>query len=151
LLQQKAPAFITGSGISERILSSSVDKLQEAKDKGAQFLVGGTERASKSALKPTIITGVTKEMSLSDEEAFGPSFSLYVVKTEQEAVGLANDTQYGLNAAVHSTNMERALAVAQEIDTAQVHINSMTAHDERKSPIISVLRVLSPTQLSSTP
>ncbi len=127
-----APGFATGSGISDRIIGSSLAKLQDAGDKGARFLVGGPERASKSALKPTIVTGVTKTMHISDEEAFGPSFSLYVAEDDQEAIEMANDTQYGLNAAVHSTNMEHAIEVAKEIDTASIHINSMTAHDERE-------------------
>lgn len=88
--------------------------------------------ASKSALKPTILMGVTRGMEISDEEAFGPSFSLYTAKDDAEAIRLANETRYGLNAAVHSTNMQHALEVAKEIDTAQIHVNSMTAHDERK-------------------
>lgn len=132
LLQQFAPGFETGSGISERIISSSVSKLQDAKDKGAKFLVGGPDRASKTALKPTIVTGVTKSMQLADEEAFGPSFSLYIAKNDDEAIEMANDTQYGLNAAVHSSNMQHALEVAKQIETATIHVNCMTAHDERE-------------------
>lgn len=88
---------------------------------------------------PSIITGVSKEMSLHDEEGFGPSASLYVVKDDAEAVKVANSTRYGLNAAVHSTDMQHALEVAQEIDTAQVHINNMTAHDERELTLVSTL------------
>ena len=131
-LKQVAASFTTGSGISERIINSSLEKLRDAKEKGARFLVGGLEMASKSAPKPTIPMGVTRRMEISDEEAFGPSFSLYTAKDDAEAITLANETRYGLNAAVHSTNMQHALEVAQEIDTAQVHVNSMTAHDERK-------------------
>ena len=132
LLKKYGSSFVTGSGVSDRIINSSLEKLQDAKQKGAGFLIGGPEKASHSALKPTIITRVTKDMQLSDEEAFGPSFSLYVVNTDQEAIDLANETRYGLNAAVHSTSMDHALSVAREIDTAQVHVNSMTAHDERR-------------------
>ena len=47
---------------------------------------------------------------------------------------MANDSFYGLNAAIHSTNMQHALDVAKEIDTAQIHVNNMTAHDEREQP-----------------
>lgn len=125
--------FKTGSGVSERIINSSLEKLHDAQQKGAKFLVGGPEMASKTALKPTIITGVTKDMTVSDEEAFGPSFSLYVAENDLEAIEMANETSYGLNAAVHSTSMQHALEVAKEIDTGQIHVNSMTAHDERKS------------------
>lgn len=132
LLKEAAVNFNTGSGISERILRSSLDKIEEAEQKGARFLVGGATKATKSSLTPTILTDVTKDMQISDEEAFGPSFTLYVAMDDLEAIEMANETRYGLNAAVHSTNMQHALEVAQEIDTAQVHINSMTAHDERR-------------------
>lgn len=114
------------------MLEASLEKLNEAKAKGAKFLVGSAEKASVASLKPAIITGVTKEMQIADDEAFGPSFSLYVVKTEKEAIDMANDTRYGLNAAVHSMNMDHALEVAKQLDNGQIHINSMTVHDERK-------------------
>lgn len=127
-----ATNFKTGSGVTSRIISASLDKLKDAERKGAKFLVGGPEYISQSALKPTIVIGVTKEMEIADEEAFGPSFSLYVAKNDKEAIEMANATKYGLNAAVHSTDMHHALEVAKEIDTAQIHVNSMTAHDERK-------------------
>ncbi|OCT50234.1 Vanillin dehydrogenase [Cladophialophora carrionii] len=135
LLKQKAPNFPPGSGVSQQILGASLDKLRDAQQKGATFLVGGPEMASHSSLVPTIVTGVTKEMQVSDEEAFGPSFSLSVAKDDREAIQMANDTKYGLNAAIHSTNMQHALEVAREIDTAQIHINSMTAHDEPTLPV----------------
>lgn len=114
------------------MVQASLDKLKDAQSKGARFLVGGPEWASPFALRPTIVTGVTQEMAISDEEAFGPSFSLYIAQDDKEAIEIANDTRYGLNAAVHSQNMQHALEVAQQLDTAQIHVNSMTAHDERE-------------------
>lgn len=131
-LKQVAANFPTGNGVTSRIVTASLDKLQDAHRKGATFLVGGPEFATHASLKPTIVTGVTKDMDLADEEAFGPSFSLYIAKNDSEAIEMANATKYGLNAAVHSTDMAHALEVAKEIDTAQVHVNSMTAHDERE-------------------
>lgn len=133
ILERTAADFVPGNAVTARMMDQSLQKLQDAKDKGAGFLVGGPEQSSKSGLKPTILTGVTPAMDIADEEAFGPSFSLYVAKDDEEAIEMANATKYGLNAAVHSTRMEHALAVAQELETAQVHVNSMTAHDERES------------------
>ncbi len=131
-LKRIVSKFKPTSGVTTRIIDASLDKLKDAEKKGAKFLVGGPERLSKSSLKPTIVTGVTKEMDLYDGEAFGPSFSLYVAKNDEEAIEMANATKYGLNAAVHSRDMHHALEVAKEIDTASVHVNNMTAHDERK-------------------
>jgi acyl-CoA reductase-like NAD-dependent aldehyde dehydrogenase len=71
-------------------------------------------------------------MGIFDEEGFGPSVSLYIAEDDAQAVAMANDSVYGLNGAVFSQNMERALGVAREMDLAQVHINNMTPHDERK-------------------
>ncbi|KAL4732968.1 ALDH-like protein [Aspergillus similis] len=135
LLKQIAPTFNTGSGVSERIIEASREKLIDAERKGAQFLVGGPDKASASALQPTIVMGVKDNMALFDEEAFGPSFTLYVADDDAEAIAIANNTVYGLNAAVHSSNMQHALDVAKQLDTAQVHINNMTAHDEPTLPV----------------
>lgn len=131
-LKTAATGFDTGSGVSDRILESSLEKLRDAESKGAKFVIGGPERISPSALKPTILTGVTKEMTIFDDEAFSPSFSLYIAKDDKEAIEMANRTRYGLNAAVHSRDMQHALEVAQQLDTAQIHVNSLTAQDERK-------------------
>lgn len=136
LLKQVAPTFTTGSGVSDRIIEASREKLIDAEKKGAQFLIGGPDKASASALQPTIVMGIKENMPLFDEEAFGPSFTLYVADDDAKAIAIANNTAYGLNAAVHSSNMQHALDVAKQIDTAQVHINSMTAHDERKSILL---------------
>lgn len=132
ILKQRATNFVSGGGVSERMVNAALDKLTDAQTKGAKFLVGGPEKLNKGTLRPTIVTGVTKDMFISDEESFGPSFSLYTAKTEDEAIEIANSTKYGLNAAIHSSDLMRALEVAKKIDTAQVHVNNMTAHDERK-------------------
>ncbi len=136
LLVEEAINFETGSGVSQRILDSSLEKLRDAKEKGACFLIGGPELASSVSLKPTILAGVTKEMSIYDEEAFGPSFSVFIAKNDREAIEMANATKYGLNAAVHSKDMKHALDVAREIDSGSIHVNSMTAHDERRSTFV---------------
>lgn len=85
-------------------------KVAQAARLGAKMLVGGPGALeSRPSLKPTILLGVKKDMEVSDEETFGPSASLYTFKTDREAIEMANDSEYGLNAAIHSTNMERAI------------------------------------------
>jgi acyl-CoA reductase-like NAD-dependent aldehyde dehydrogenase len=133
LLKAAAEAFPISSGVNDRVVSSSRDKLIDAEQKGAKFLTGGTCYKTKSALTGTVVMNLKPEMQLYDDEGFGPSVSLYVARDDAHAIEIANDTAYGLNAAIHTTSMERALAVALEIDTAQIHVNSMTAHDERES------------------
>jgi len=79
-------------------------------------------------------------MRISDEETFGPSAAVYVAEDDDEAVRLANDSNYGLNAAVHSKSWEHAYEVAKRLEYGQVHINNVTCTDSRKfSPPISSL------------
>ena len=111
-------------------------KVNEASVQGAQFLLGGPGSSENtSCLKPTILTGVTPSMAIFDEESFGPSASLYTFEDDLEAIKLANASEYGLNASIHTTNMERGIALAREIDVGQVHINNLTEYDEPTIPI----------------
>jgi acyl-CoA reductase-like NAD-dependent aldehyde dehydrogenase len=134
-LKQEAVGASGGSGVTLQMVKNSNDKLLEAQEKGAKFLAGGPSFDGETpSLKPTILTGVTQAMKIFDEESFGPSVSLYVVKNDQEAIDLVNVSEYGLNAAVHSTNMERAINVARALEVRQCHINNITEHDEREYP-----------------
>ncbi|KAF2772318.1 ALDH-like protein [Teratosphaeria nubilosa] len=135
LLKKEAQAFPVSSGVSARIVEASQEKLADAEKKGAKFLVGGPRFKNNSTLEPTILTNLKPDMALWDDEAFGPSVSLFIASDDAHAIDMANDSAYGLNAAVHSSNMERALAVARKIECAQVHVNSMTAHDEPTLPV----------------
>ncbi|GAB1737481.1 hypothetical protein NU219Hw_g1619t1 [Hortaea werneckii] len=122
------------SGIAERAQSI----LQDAKDHGNQFLVGGPEMAVKNGLQPSIVLVDSKthkdDLKIVDEETFGPSASLYVVEDDAEAIQLANRSAYGLNATIHSNNMERALKMGRELEYGQVHVNSITVFTSWTGP-----------------
>ena len=85
-------------------------------------------------LRPTVLTGVKSSMRLYSEESFGPTLSVHTFNTEEEAIQLANETEYGLAASVFSQDIMRALRVAKRISAGAVHINSMTVHDEPQLP-----------------
>lgn len=74
---------------------------------------------------PTILTNITKACPAYYEELFGPVISVYTVKTDEEAIAIANATDFGLGASVWSNNEDRALAIAAEIESGQVFINEM--------------------------
>ncbi len=133
LLKRKAQNFAPGSGVSKEIVSKAHDRLCEAQNKGASFILGDQTYKGPAELCPTIVTGVTRDMSLFDTESFGPSVSVYVVKDDEEAIAVANDSLYGLNASIHTANISRAITVARQLEFGQVHINSMTTHNERMS------------------
>ena len=65
---------------------------------------------------------------------FGPTVSVYEVDDDDEAIRIANDTDYGLSSAVFTEDLRRGLKIAKQIETGAVHINSMTVHDETGLP-----------------
>ena len=96
------------------------------------MLTGG--ESNGTIMKGIVVDRVTPEMQLFREESFGPQVSITRVKSEDEAVELANDTEYGLAAAVFGRNLTRALAVARRIDSGICHVNGPTVHDEAQMP-----------------
>ena len=74
---------------------------------------------------PTILTNIPSPSVAYTEELFGPVISVFVVDTDEEAILIANDTEFGLGASVWSKDVNRALAVANEIESGQVFINEM--------------------------
>ena len=110
-----------------------VDELvQDAVGKGAQVLSGG--RADGPAYVPTVLRGVTPEMRIYHEESFGPVISIVEVEGEDEAVRVANDTEYGLSSSVFTADAGRGEAVARRLETGMCHINDTTVHDEPQMP-----------------
>jgi succinate-semialdehyde dehydrogenase/glutarate-semialdehyde dehydrogenase len=99
--------------------------VEDARQKGATVLTGGRARPDLGPLfyEPTILTGVTPQMSCYAEETFGPVVSLYPVADEDEAVQRANDSDYGLNASVWSADAGRGRAVAGRIHCGTVNVN----------------------------
>jgi benzaldehyde dehydrogenase (NAD) len=81
-----------------------------------------------------VVDHVRPEMALFREESFGPQVSITRVRSLDEAVRLANDTEYGLAAAVFSRDIAKALDVAKRIDSGICHINGPTVHDEAQMP-----------------
>jgi len=106
--------------------------VKDALDKGANLLTGGT---SESVIyQPTVLVDVTEDMRIFSEESFGPVKAIYRFDTEEEALRMANDTQYGLSAAVFSRDVSRAQAFADKIESGICHINGPTVHDEAHMP-----------------
>jgi len=106
--------------------------VDDAVAKGAKVLVGGKTRGRY--FEPTVLTGVTPEMRCYHEETFGPVVALTPVKDADEAVRLANDTTYGLSAAIITGDPDRGMALAERIQAGMVHVNDSTVHDEPHAP-----------------
>ena len=107
--------------------------VEDAKAKGAK-LPAGSGDVEGSIMQPVIIDGVKPEMALYAEESFGPVVTVERAANDDEAVRLANNSEYGLSAAVFSRDIARALAIAKRIQSGICHVNAPTVHDEAQMP-----------------
>ncbi|MET1033894.1 MAG: NAD-dependent succinate-semialdehyde dehydrogenase [Arthrobacter sp.] len=100
------------------------EQVQDAVDKGATLHAGGRLLEGPGAyLEPAVLTGITREMRAYSEELFGPVAVVYKVSSDEEALALANDTQYGLGGAVFSTDSERARKIAEGLEVGMSNVN----------------------------
>jgi vanillin dehydrogenase len=106
--------------------------IRDAVDKGAKLVAGGKRNAT--IVEATVLDQVTPAMRIYQEESFGPVKPVIRVDGDEEAIRVANDTEYGLSAAVFSRDVQRALAVAARIESGICHINGPTVHDEAQMP-----------------
>jgi acyl-CoA reductase-like NAD-dependent aldehyde dehydrogenase len=108
------------------------DLVEDALSQGAEALAGG--QADGPCFPPTVLTQVTPDMRVYSEESFGPVVTVIPVDGPEEAVRVANDSEYGLAAAVFSRDVPAALELAQRIESGICHVNDTTVHDEPQMP-----------------
>ncbi|TCJ22174.1 succinic semialdehyde dehydrogenase [Nocardioides jejuensis] len=122
-------AIDMGSLISQDQLDTALAHIEDAVSKGATVLTGGKHRPDIAPyfLEPTILEGVTPEMDIYANETFGPVISVYRFHEETEAIALANEGCYGLNASVWTKDAKRGRAIAREIKAGTVNINEAYA------------------------
>ena len=123
---------MVGPVIDDASRERIMDLIEDARAKGADVLVGG--QADGNLISPTVLANVTREMGIYGEESFGPVVALVPVEGDDEAVHVANDTEYGLSAAVFGGDVDHALEIARRIESGICHVNSSTVHDEPQMP-----------------
>jgi acyl-CoA reductase-like NAD-dependent aldehyde dehydrogenase len=106
--------------------------IKDAVSKGARLLTGG--RANGTLMDATVLDHVTPAMRIYSEESFGPVVAVIRVRGVDEAVRVANDTEYGLSSAVFGRDVKRAMDVALRIESGICHVNGPTVHDEAQMP-----------------
>lgn len=123
---------VLGSLVSKEAAEKMEALIADATSKGAKVVAGGQrDGAIHSA---TLLDGVTSDMRIYGEESFGPVKSIIRVNGDDEAIRVANDTEYGLSAAVFSQDIKRALSAANRIESGICHINGPTVADEPQMP-----------------
>ncbi len=126
------PDCVLGAMITEQAAHRVKGLIDDAVLKGAELVTGG--RQDGVFVDPAILDHVTPAMRIYREEAFGPVAAVIRVFDADEAVTVANDTEYGLAASVFSRDITRALEIAGRVESGICHINSATIHDEPQMP-----------------
>jgi benzaldehyde dehydrogenase (NAD) len=121
-----------GPLINERQVANVDRIVGESVAAGAEILAGGVHEGL--FYSPTVLAGVTRDMPAFREEIFGPVAPVIVVKDEAEAIAVANDTEYGLVAAIQTGSVERGLKLAKGLRTGIVHVNDQTLNNDAYAP-----------------
>ncbi|MCC8438546.1 aldehyde dehydrogenase family protein [Brevibacillus sp. M2.1A] len=128
----KDPSTVIGPIINQRQIEKILKLVETAKEEGAQFALEG--KRVGNVLTPFILTNVSNQMTIAQNEIFGPVASIIPFDTEQEAIDWANDTEYGLSAAVFTSDLERGERIAREIESGMAHVNDQSVNDEPTIP-----------------
>ena len=128
----KDPSHVIGPLINDKQLARVTSQIDDAVAKGAKIALGGG--VTGRFVEPTILTGVTPAMAVYREETFGPVAPVIPFRSDDEAVSMANDSDYGLSAGVITRDEQRGLAIARRLDTGMCHINCSPVNDEPHVP-----------------
>jgi succinate-semialdehyde dehydrogenase/glutarate-semialdehyde dehydrogenase len=134
-LAKRVEAFKVGDGFEEGVtigplindaaLTKVEAHLSDAISKGARIVTGGSRHHHGGTFfEPTVVTGVTKDMLVQHEETFGPIAPVFEFSSEEEAIALANDTEFGLAGYFYSKDISRVWRVAERLETGMVGINT---------------------------
>lgn len=131
LLRVKVAAITTGNPLEEGVKMGPMVReadakrveewVREAVEGGARLVIGGERRGA--VFSPTVLADVRPEMKVSRLELFGPAVAVTPAETVDEAIALANDTNYGLSAGVFTQNLDWAMRFAREVEAGNIHIN----------------------------
>jgi aldehyde dehydrogenase (NAD+) len=130
------PKTAVGPMVSQNQYERVQSYIRKGIEEGAEVLVGGEGHPAGFEagyfVKPTVFVNVKNDMTIAQEEIFGPVLCVIAYDSEDEAIGIANDSKYGLHAAVIGTDLQRARRVASQIRAGRVVINGMT--DDARAP-----------------
>jgi acyl-CoA reductase-like NAD-dependent aldehyde dehydrogenase len=121
-----------GAVVDQKTVKHVNNLIDDATAKGATIVAGS--KADNVLMPATVVDGVTRTMNIYRDESFGPVVGIIRAKDEADAIRIANDSEYGLSAAVFTRDTARGLRVARQIRSGICHINGPTVHDEAQMP-----------------
>jgi acyl-CoA reductase-like NAD-dependent aldehyde dehydrogenase len=122
-----------GAVVDAKTVAHCSALVADALEHGATLLTGG-ETTQNVLMPPHVVDGVTSAMKLFRDESFGPVVGIIRAADEADAIRIANDSEYGLSAAVFTRDTARGLTVARQIRSGICHVNGPTVHDEAQMP-----------------
>jgi acyl-CoA reductase-like NAD-dependent aldehyde dehydrogenase len=128
----REPDTVIGPLINKEQLDKLVAQVEDAIARGAKALCGAKHEGL--CYWPTVLTNVTEDMKVLQDETFGPVAPVIVVEDAEEALRVANNSRYGLSAGVITRDFEKGLSIAERLETGMVHINDSSIHDEPQVP-----------------
>ncbi|MDQ2052452.1 aldehyde dehydrogenase family protein [Natronolimnohabitans sp. A-GB9] len=123
---------VVGPIINETQRDTVLEFIEETVEAGATLETGG--EADGLVIEPTVLSDVTNDMAAACNEHFGPVAPVIPFSDDDEAVEMANATEYGLSGAVHAGDLERARDIADRVETGMIHINDQPINDEPHVP-----------------
>ena len=131
-MTRSASRSTSGPIVNEKQLARVDGIVRRSVEGGARLVEGGTHEGL--FYRPTVLADVTTALPAWTDEVFGPVAPVVTFDTDEEALALANDSEYGLAGAVYSRSISRGLALAQRIRSGMVHVNDQTVNDEAVIP-----------------
>ncbi len=128
----RAMGDVIGPLINQKQLQNVHDQVTDAVEKGAELLTGGNYKGL--FYEPTVLAGVRPDMKIFHEETFGPVAAVITVADMDEAISMANDSEYGLSAGIITRDENKGMEVARRLETGMAHINDSSVNDEAHVP-----------------
>jgi len=119
------PGVVQGPLIDMKAVAKIEEHIADARAKGGEVLAGGKRHAlGGQFFEPTVLAGATADMLVAKEETFGPLAPIFAFDTEDEAIKLANDTEFGLASYFYSRDIGRVMRVAEKLESGMVGVNT---------------------------
>jgi acyl-CoA reductase-like NAD-dependent aldehyde dehydrogenase len=126
------PDTTIGPLINKKQAQRIIDLIDQSIAEGAKLEIEG--KLEGNVMTPYVLSDVTNDMAIAKNEIFGPVAAIIPVDSEEEAIRIANESDFGLSGAVHSGSLERGINVAHQIETGMIHVNDQTVNVEPNVP-----------------